>query len=114
MDLRMIDRTAHSSFSPSSGPSFSRVHVIARLIAALGGGWLFVWGFIALGIMALLAAGMPFRDARSLLHLLAFLLFLFLCCWAFAARSLVRVYAVLVGGGVAMTCAAWWMARASI
>lgn len=112
----MID-SAPPHFSSPNFRATRRVtpaHILARLIAALGGGWLFVWGFIALGIMTLLSVGMPFRDARSLVHLLAFLLFLTVACWAFAAPRLTHVYVVLFGGGAVMTATAWWMARASV
>ena len=90
--------------------SLSLGHVALRIAASLGGGYLFTWGFVSLGIVLLMQAGMPFGDARTLIHLLAFLVFLGMFCWAFAAAGLLRVWAVLCGGGGVMTGAAWWLA----
>ena len=45
-------------------------------------------------------------------YLLAFLIFLACFCWSYAAASLARVWAVLLGGGAAMTGAAWLLTRA--
>ncbi|HEX4987067.1 MAG TPA: iron uptake protein [Burkholderiales bacterium] len=86
--------------------------VVSRVAASLLGGYAFVWGFVTLGIMLLLAAGMPYEEAQTLLYLLAFLVFLACFLWAFAATSLARVWAVLAGGGAAMTLAAWLLSRA--
>ena len=43
--------------------------------------------------------------------LLAFLIFLPLFLWAFAAASLARVWEVLGGGAMLMTAAAWGLLR---
>lgn len=95
------------AISPLSPPS-----VVSRVIAGVLGVYAFVWGFVTLGIALLVAAGMPYGDAQTLLFLLAFLVFLACFCWVFAAASLVRVWAVLAGGGIAMTGAAWLLVRA--
>lgn len=87
------------------------VHIASRIAASLLGGWTFTWGFVALGITLLVAAGMPYGEAQTLLYLLAFLVFLGLFLWAFAAPSVQRVWWVLAGGGLAMTAAAWALAR---
>lgn len=89
----------------------NRLHTASRIAAAVFGGWAFTWGLVSLGIVLLVAAGMPFGDARTLLYLLAFLVFLTLFCWAFAAASLARVWLVLGGGALSMTFAAWAIAR---
>lgn len=81
--------------------------IVSRIAASLLGGWAFLWGFVTLGITALVAAGVPYGDAQTLLNLLAFLVFLGLFLWAFAAASVTRVWLVLAGGGAAMTAAAW-------
>ena len=86
--------------------------VLARIAASLLGGYAFIWGLVTLGIALLVAAGMPYDEAQTLLFLLAFLVFLACFCWAFAAASVVRVWAVLAGGGAAMTGAAWLISRA--
>lgn len=88
-----------------------RWHLVSRIAAALLGGYAFTWGFVALGIALLVAGGVSFHEAQKLLYLLAFLLFLGLFLWAFAAPRLGRVWAVLAGGGASMTAAAWLLAR---
>jgi hypothetical protein len=78
--------------------------------ASLLGSYAFVWGFVSLGTALGVAAGMPYADAHRLLQMLAFLVFLAGFCWAFAARSVARVWLTFVGGGAAMTLCAWWLA----
>lgn len=85
--------------------------IVSRIAASLLGGYAFVWGFTTLSIMLAVAAGMPYGEARTLSYLLAFLVFLVVFCWAFAAASLRRVWLVLAGGGGAMTAAAWLLSR---
>jgi hypothetical protein len=94
--------------------TLSRLHIVSRIAAGMLGGYAFTWGFIALGIGLLFAAGMPFHDAESLSYILAFLIFLIAFLWAFAAASLARVWLVLAGGGALMTGAAWLVQRALI
>jgi hypothetical protein len=77
-----------------------------RSAAAIAGGYAFTWGFIALGLASLFAAGMQFHDAESLASILGFLVFLVVFLWSFAARSLRRVWVTLLGGGIAMAGAA--------
>lgn len=89
----------------------SRPQVAARVAASLIGSYAFVWGFGALGISLAVAAGRPYEEAQTLLYLLAFLVYVACFCWAFVAKSLGRVWAVLAGGGAAMTGAAWLVAR---
>lgn len=97
-----------ASISPSTKS------VLSRIAASLLGGYAFIWGFVTLGIALLVAAGMPYDEAQTLLFLLAFLVFLVCFCWTFAASSVARVWAVLAGGGAAMTGAAWLISRALI
>ncbi len=80
--------------------------ITARCAAALLGGYGFVWGFVTLGITAGMALGMEYDQAWILVMMLAFVLFLAMFLWAFAARSLRRVYFVLIGGGAVMTITA--------
>lgn len=98
----------------ASTTSLSQAHLISRIAASLLGGWLFTWGFTTLGIAALVALGMRYGEAQTLLFLLAFIVFLVVFLWAFAARSLPRVWLVLAGGGGAMTGAAWLLTRALV
>lgn len=90
----------------------TRLSVLHRIAAALFGGYAFTWGFTALGVAGLVALGVDFHEAEKALLLLAFLVFLPVFLWAFAAASLARVWVVLCGGAVFMTAAAWglqWM-----
>ncbi|PUA30189.1 MAG: iron uptake protein [Cellvibrio sp. 79] len=86
-----------------STSTLSARHVISRIGAGVLGGYAFVWGFIALGIAGLYALDVPFHDAEAVSNILGFLLFLTVFLWAFAARSVNRVWLVLVGGGLLMT-----------
>lgn len=85
-----------------------------RIALALLGGYAFAWGFIASGMAALYAAGMDFHEAQGLASLLGFGVFLGVFLWAFAARSLRRVGAVLVGGAVLLIAAASWLQAALV
>lgn len=89
----------------------SATHIVARVAAGLLGGWLFVWGCTTLGIALGLLAGVSYREVVETAYLLAFLLFLGVFCWAFAAASLLRVWLVLGGGGVVMSLLAWALTR---
>ena len=80
----------------------SRLAALWRALAAIGGGYAFCWGFVALGVAGLYALGMSFHDAEHLSSILAFLVYVMAFLWAFTARSLLRVWAVLAGGGVLM------------
>ena len=89
----------------------SALHILNRIGAGLLGSYAFGWGFVTLGIVLLLLAGVEYGEAQTLLYLLAFILFLICFCWAFAARAIGRVWSVLAGGGSIMTGAAWLIAR---
>lgn len=82
-----------------------------RIGAAVLGGYAFTWSFTALGIAGLVTLGVDFHEAETGVLLLAFLVFLALFLWAFAAASIARVWAVLGGGAVLMTAAAWTLQR---
>lgn len=86
------------------------VHIVARIGAALLGGYVFVWGLVTLTLVLLVTAGLPYGEARTLVMLLAFLVFLMAFCWAFVHDSLLRVWAVLAGGGAVTSALAWWLA----
>src|SRR5688500_4407075 len=108
----MSARAIFTNARMTSAAALSRFHIASRVAASLLGGWLFVWGFTVLGSVLATAAGMDYPEAVQLLYLLAFLLFLTVFCWAFAASSLARVWTVLGGGGALMTMLAWLMTRA--
>ncbi len=75
-----------------------------RVIAAILGGYAFTWGFSVLGIATMVALGIDFHEAETAISLVAFLVFLGLFLWTFAANSMIRVWLVLAGGaGVMMS-----------
>lgn len=89
----------------------TRTTVVLRIAAALLGGYAFTWGFAALAMAGLVALGVDFHEAEHAALLPAFLVFLVALLWAFAGRRLARIWALLVGGGAAMTLAAWLLQR---
>lgn len=88
------------------------MNIALRIAAGMLGGYAFTWGFIALAITSLFAARLDFHDAETLGTILGFIVFLVVFLWAFAARSVVRVWVVLAGGGASMAGAAWLVQRA--
>lgn len=78
----------------------------ARTLLAVGGGYAFCWGVVALCAAATFPLGVEFHDGETLGSILALLVYPAAFLWAFAARSLWRAGAVLVGGGALMTAAA--------
>lgn len=88
------------------------MNVALRIAAGMLGGYAFTWGFIALAITSLFAARLDFHDAETLGTILGFVLFLVVFLWAFAARSVLRVWLVLAGGGALMAGAASLVQRA--
>lgn len=88
------------------------MNIALRIAAGMLGGYAFAWGFIALAIVLLFAARLDFHDAEILGTILGFIVFLVVFLWAFAARSVVRVWLVLAGGGALMAGAAWLVQRA--
>lgn len=88
-----------------------RWQIASRVAASLLGSYAFVWGLVMLGIGLCLQAGMAYSDAMALASLYAFVVFLVTFLWSFAAASVLRVWGVLLGGGVLMTAAGWWLSR---
>ena len=72
--------------------------VLARIGAAILAGYAFTLGFVAVVIAGLVVAGRGCGHAWRLAMAFAFLLDLAVFFWAFAARSVVRVWLVLAGG----------------
>src|SRR5688572_6999545 len=87
-------------------------NLASRTAAGLLGSYAFGWGFVSLGTVLAVAAGWPFHEAQGLTYMLVFLLVVATFCWAFAARRVSLVWAVLVGGGAVMTALAWFGSRA--
>lgn len=101
---------ASSAPSASRAPWRRRAAVASRVLAAIGGGWLCSAGFVVLALALGHRAGLSFADAQTLAWLLAMPLYVAIVCWAFAARSGARVWAVLVIGGLLMGAAGWRLA----
>lgn len=89
----------------------STLNIASRIAASLIGGYVFTWGFTALGIAGLVAMSVDFHEAETGMQMLAFLAFLTVFLWAFATASLVRLWVVLAGGGMLMAVAAWALQR---
>ena len=90
----------------SSTLPLSSANIAARIAAAVLGGYVFIWGLIALIVALMFAAGMEFHDAESLGNIIGFLIYVTVFLWAFASRKLKPVWLVLVGGGLFMTASA--------
>jgi hypothetical protein len=89
----------------------SRAQILSRIAAGVFGGYAFVWGFTTLTIAAAVTARLSYAEAQTTAYLLAFLLFLGVFLWAFAARRVTVVWGVLAGGGALMTALAWLLTR---
>jgi hypothetical protein len=87
-------------------------HIAARVTAGIFGAYAFTWGFAAAGVAALVGLGVAYHDAEMGVLMLAFLVFLGLFLWSFAAASIARVWAVLAGGAALLFTAAWAIQRA--
>lgn len=92
----------------------SKLNIASRIAASLVGGYVFIWGLTAFGIVALAAMNVDFHEAETGMQMLAFLAFLAIFLWAFASARLVRLWVVLAGGGMLMTVAAWVLQRAAL
>lgn len=93
---------------------FGTFNLVARIAAALLGGYAFTWGFVSVGVAGLTGLGVDFHEAETAMLMLAFLLFLGLFLWTFACHSIVRVWTVLAGGGAVMTLTAWAIQQAML
>ncbi|CAN7169525.1 iron uptake protein [Pseudoxanthomonas sp. LjRoot168] len=88
-----------STIPRSIAPRSPRLHLAARIVVAIFGGYGFAWGIVAAGASLMFAAGMDFHDAEFLASLFGVLALLAVFLWTFAARRLWVVWTVLVGGG---------------
>ncbi len=90
------------------GATTGRDHMAlaARILLAVLGGYAICWGVVALCAAATFPLGAEFHDGETLGSILALLLYPAAFLWAFAARSLWRAGAMLLGGGALMTAAA--------
>lgn len=95
----------------SAGKSRKGFTVARHLILSLVGSFTFAWGFVAVCVAGLVALGVDFHEAEILMLLLAFLVFLSLFLWSFAASRPWRVTMFLYGSAALMTSAAWALQR---
>jgi hypothetical protein len=100
--------------TPAAAAALTPARIVSRIAAAVVGGWAFTWGFVSMAITGLGALGWPYTEANTAAMLVAFLVYLVVLCWAFAAASLARVWAALGGGAVVMTAAGWWLQSALV
>lgn len=91
---------------PSAAACRDHVAVAARTLLAVLGGYALCWGLIALSAAATFPLGAELHDGETLGVILALLVYPAAFLWAFAARNLWRMGAVLVGGGALMATAA--------
>ncbi|MEM9665512.1 MAG: iron uptake protein [Bacteroidota bacterium] len=80
-----------------SSPAFGMVQ---RLVLALGGGYVLSASFVMLVGWGLAQLGMARGEAVVLSMMVGFLVFLGLILWAFAERTLVRLWVVFGGGSL--------------
>lgn len=85
--------------------------VASRFGGAIIGGYIFALGFVAICSLVGFGAGLAFSDAQTLALMLGFLVFLGALLWAFVPRRNTVVWAVLAGGGLAMSVVAWVVSR---
>jgi hypothetical protein len=88
-------------------PTASRI--LLRLALALLGGWFFVRYLLSASIATLVAAGIEYETAWMTGIMLAFVVYLVVLLWAFAAKQVLRVAVVLVGGGTLLAVLGWWL-----
>lgn len=86
-----------SAISPSTNAT--RLRIVARVCAAVFGGYAFSWGVVAAITSLLFAAGLEFHDAEFMGGLSGLLAYLVVFLWTFAASRLAWVWLVLLGGG---------------
>jgi hypothetical protein len=88
--------------------------VVSRVLAATLGCYAFVWGVVTLGVAVLNGVGVEYHAAEQAMMILAFILYLVLFLWTFAAASLWRIWLVLASGSALMLAAAWQLQRVII
>lgn len=82
-----------------------------RFAAAIFGGYVFAYGFVALSTLFGFGLGLGFFEAETLSWLLSFLVYLGVLLWAFVPGPTWVVWLVLGGGGSVMGAAAWMLSR---
>jgi len=98
----------------TASTSLRPLPLVSRIAAAILGGYACCWGFVALGLSGMYAAGMAFHDAEHLSGILGVLLFLVVFCWTFSVRRIGLAWAALLGSGALMTGLAALVQRAML
>lgn len=94
-------KTAGQTGSPGGGKADpSRLHMAARVAAAVFGAYGFAWGLAAFGAELGALAGMAPAEAVTASSLLALVVLPVAALWAFAVPRVTVGWAVLGGGGV--------------
>ncbi|TWB10720.1 hypothetical protein FBZ89_13313 [Nitrospirillum amazonense] len=88
-------------------PPGGRLHVLARVLAAIVGTYALAWGFGALGAVAGTWLGMAPAEATTLFALLALSAMPGIALWALAAGRVMRVWAVLALGALVQIALAY-------
>ena len=91
--------------------STARLQTLGRFTAAIAGGYVFTYGFVAAATLAGFALGLRYFVAETLAWLMCFFVYLGAMLWAFAERSLTRVWLALGGGGLMLCGSAWVLSR---
>lgn len=94
-----------------SGAAVRALLATSRFAASIVGGYLFTYGFAALATLIGFALGLRWSEAQVLAWMLGALVYLGAILWAFVPRSTSVAWAVLGGGGAAMSAAAWALSR---
>lgn len=97
---------------PQSASRRGGLLVGCRVAVSVLGSYAFCWGFVTLGTVLGVTAGLAYVEASTLVSLIVFLVFAAAFCWTFLEESLLRVCAVLGGGGALMTLLGWLGSRA--
>lgn len=82
-----------------------------RFAAAIVGGYVLAYGFVAATTLVGFSAGLPFFEAETLSWLLSFLVYLAALLWAFVPKQTWFVWVMLGGGGICLTVLSWTLSR---
>lgn len=83
------------------------IYAFIYVIAAIIGGYVFTWGFVSLGVTALVYLGVDFHTAELGMFMLAIIIYTFIFLWFFSLKSRFLGWLTLFGGGALMTLAGY-------
>ena len=94
---------------PKSPTHPTRLSWIHRITLSILGAYALTWGLSTLAVVALVASGVGFHEAEHGVLIAAFLFYLAVFLWSFAAPRLSRVWFAVGGGAaVSMGIALFW------